>query len=473
MHMIPCFYSGYLVDGTGVIPTDVAERETEFLPTIGCSRLRCRNCGAQVRHVVGVAFATKEDIEPSALATLYDMPDLLMSPLMHRTRDEWRLYICRCDRWLETDKTALDPPDRDDSPGKPWYCEGHPLMALPYTYAGASIETVTDLRTVTQCGLSGEVQPVVRAADREKLYWLLRLHGQLEPDVALAMTNVAAVNLQENNAATLARSLWFLFYTATEQHRERVLDVLKTKQELLTAPIEFGVTTLDNTVSNTAWRVVAPLVAQEGAAREYARSEALANRPSRALFDALAQYDTDWFLTHLEEIVQSIPGNAGVLIDSLIRLPYERRSIKNAQRIRDLLIGKEVVLDELTNTMKAFASMLQKTALKDLHYPVTQSLTLLRDGTELALEVNPPAVAQGDELLLTLNITRAHSTVITTLIKQDKKLHLVILLGSKNMVERILYKSLIALPMPLGPLLVRPGSEAPTGEASSDRASNS
>jgi len=35
----------------------------------------------------------------------------------------------------------------------------------------------------------------------------------------------------------------------------------------------------------------------------------------------------------------------------------------------------------------------------------------------------------------------------------------------KNMAERVLYKSLIALPMPLGPLLV-PVASVPTGQAS-------
>jgi hypothetical protein len=46
---------------------------------------------------------------------------------------------------------------------------------------------------------------------------------------------------------------------------------------------------------------------------------------------------------------------------------------------------------------------------------------------------------------------------------QDRKLHLVIYLERKNMAERVLYKSLITLPMPLGPLLV-PAASSPAGQ---------
>jgi len=458
--MIKCLENGYLVDGKKVIPTDPAERDAEHLPTLGCSRLRCRKCGERVRNAVGVAFATRNDIEASALSTLYDTSDLLTSPLMHRTYDDWRLYLCRCGRWLETNYTALDPEDHEDSPGKPWYCEGHPQMTLPYAYAGATIESLTDLRTVTQCAFSGEVQPVVREADREKLFWLLRLHGLLQPDVAQTMTRVAADNLQENNPFLLARSLWFLFYTATDQHREQVLDLLKTKPELLAAPITFGVTTLEKTVGHIAWRVIAPLVAYEGAARDYARSEALANRPSGVLFNALVHHDTQWFLAHLEDIARAIPGNADMLVDRFSPLPEQR---KCEQRIRDLLIGKDVVLDDLTLTLKKFAPILQFTAIKDLRFPVRCSLMVLNDGTALELEVNP--AAEPEELLLTLNIKRADNTVTSTLIMQDRKLHLVIYLERKNMAERVLYKSLITLPMPLGPLLV-PAASVPAGQGS-------
>jgi hypothetical protein len=88
---------------------------------------------------------------------------------------------------------------------------------------------------------------------------------------------------------------------------------------------------------------------------------------------------------------------------------------------------------------------------------------VLNDGTALELEVNP--AAEPEELLLTLNIKRADNTVTSTMIMQDRKLHLVIYLERKNMAERVLYKSLIALPMPLGPLLV-PAASVPAGQGS-------
>jgi hypothetical protein len=467
--MPQCHYKGYLVNGKSDIPTDIAERDTEFLPAIGCSRLRCLVCGERVRNVAGVAFATPQNIEASALSALYDLPDLLMSPLIHRTNDNWRLYICRCNRWLETDNTALHPPDRDDSANRPWYCEGHPQMALPYTYARTTIASLTDLRTLTQAGLRGERQPNVREADREKLYWLLRLHSQLLPDIAQTMASVAANNLQENNALLLDHTLWFLFFTASDQQRERVLDLLKTNSDLLKAPVSFHLTVLDKTLNDTAWHVVAPLVAHEGAARDYARSEALTN-PSRPLFDALAEYDSAWFLAHLEDIAKANPGNADLLIASFIRLPDEMQSSNHAQRIRDLLIGKNVVLDDLIDSLKKLAAILKKAAGKDLRQPVTHNLTVLKDGTRLTLEVT--RTEEKKELLLTLIISKAKKKVTRINIMQDKKISLFSLLESKKAAEHILYKSLVALPGPVGFLLVHPGSVAPTEKDDSDHAPN-
>ena len=465
--MPQCHYKGYLVNGKSDIPTDIAERDTEFLPAIGCSRLRCLECGEQVRNVAGVAFATKEDIDTDTMSALYDLSDLLMSPLIHRTSDVWRLYICRCHRWLETDNTALAPPDHDDSADRPWYCEGHPQMALPYTYAGTTIASLTDLHNITQAGLRGERQLALREADRVKLYWLLRLHSQLQPDIAQTMASVAADNLQENNALLLDHSLWFLFFTASDQQRERVLDLLKTKSDLLKAPVSFHLTVLDKTLNDTAWHVVAPLVAHEGAARDYARSEALTH-PSRPLFDALAEYDTAWFLAHLEDIAKANPGNADLLIASFVRLPDDRQSLNHAQRIRDVLIGKNVALDDLTGSLKEFAAILKKALGKDLRQPVTHSLTVLKDGTRLTLEVT--RTKEKKELLLTLIISKAKKKVTRINIMQDKKISLFSLLESKKAAEHILYKSLTVLPMPMGSLLARSGSSAPTEDDHSDHA---
>jgi hypothetical protein len=150
-----CAHGGYLVDANHPLPTDPSEHDVAYLPTIGCSRLVCLRCRSVVRNAPGLAFKTKDDVATAALSAMYDLPDLLDSGLIHRTTETWRLYLCRCDRYLAIDEAALKNDDPDDSPDKPWQCEGHPFVTLPE-------QTV---RERTRRGLRGETPPDTREAD--------------------------------------------------------------------------------------------------------------------------------------------------------------------------------------------------------------------------------------------------------------------------------------------------------------------
>ena len=68
----------------------------------------------------------------------------------------------------------------------------------------------------------------------------------------------------------------------------------------------------DRTLEDTAWRVIAPLLGSMGRAREIAEKQALV-RPRASLFDALAAYDSDWLLAHVEEIAKANPDRRAEL----------------------------------------------------------------------------------------------------------------------------------------------------------------
>lgn len=446
--MVYCHHKGYLINARHSLPESMSAHDNAWLPTIGCSNLRCLRCGAMVRSATGIAFATKNDVALEQLAALYEMPDLLQSPLIHQTQSSWRLYLCRCDRWLEINETALEPPDPDDAAGKPWRCAGHTLATLPYRDEGVKIANVEALREFTQHGLRNELAPPVCEVDRENIYWLLRLHSQLEPDMAMKMTEEAANNLAEKDAVVLARSLWFLFFTATSAIREQVFMLIENKSDSLLLSVPVGLTRFDKTLADLAWTVVGCLFAEEGRARDYARAQAMVGHMSKAMLDPLAIYDSDWLLQHLEDIALSSPAKAGLLIDCLVHLPDEKMSTHHTIRIREALIAKDVQLEPMTAAARALAKVLiPKHASKDVSKPVEQLFAVLSDNTTLTLQISKKNKEE-QELQLKLRIARPRKKVLSFMIMQDSKILIKIFLESKQAAERIFFVALQVLPVP-------------------------
>jgi hypothetical protein len=175
-----CARGGYLVDATHTLPTDPTEIDVEGQPVVGCTRIRCYGCKALVRNWPGLSFSTPKDVPRATLSELYDLPDLETSPLIHRTDPRYRLYMCRCSRWIEIREHALDEPDRDyfTDPDMPWACEGHPPITLPHELDGERIESRAQLRAVVDRAFRGEFPPRTRQADRDAS-WPIRLHAKL------------------------------------------------------------------------------------------------------------------------------------------------------------------------------------------------------------------------------------------------------------------------------------------------------
>ena len=318
--MTTCSGGGFLVDGTHIPPEDPTDLDVEGLPVVGCSRLRCRRCGQPVRSAAGLSFATRADVP---LAQVYATPDLASSPLLHRERPEWRLYLCRCARWLETSQHACVIENRDDSdPDVPWRCEGHPSISLPFDLDGSRVATQVELRDLVVRGFQGDAPPRTRTSDKVRAEWIARLHWRLNAKDAPVVVSAALFALEDPAPRARAFGLRFFYLVPSEQGRARVLELLERRRELF-AGVPDPVTTIevDGTLEHTAWRVVAPLVAVPGPARERARAEALAGRANVAIYDVLAQHDSGWVTSHGVEIAKAAPHRVSELLDSFSQFP--------------------------------------------------------------------------------------------------------------------------------------------------------
>jgi hypothetical protein len=318
-----CARSGFLVDATSPLTVDPTDLQVEGLPVVGCSRVRCGRCGALVRNAPGLAFRTRDDVAAPQLAALYATPDLTSSALLHQTRPEWRLYLCKCARWLETWRHACAEPDPDDwDPDMPWRCEGHPLISLPHDLDGVVVASKDELRELAVRGFHDVAPPRVRPADKVRGEWLARLYVRLSPGEAEVVAAVALASVEDPGPRTRALALRFLYHLPIDRGRARLLALIDGERSLF-AGVADEVTTIsvDKTLEHTIWRILAPLVGSEGRARDLARAEALAGTASVAIYDALARHDSGWVTSHGVELARAASDRIEELFDSFSQFP--------------------------------------------------------------------------------------------------------------------------------------------------------
>lgn len=321
--MNTCAGSGFLVDGSQALPTDPSELDVDGLPIVGCSRLRCQRCRKPVRDAIGLAFATPAELPAGQLAALYDTADLASSPLLQRGTPTWRLYLCRCARWLETSRHACVVADPDDTdPDMAWRCDGHPALALPHDLDGVTVTSADDLRALVTRGLHDVAPPRTRAADLVRAEWIARLHARLAAPHASVVEAAALACLDDPAARTRALALRFFDTVPSDRARKRVLELVERDPRLF-AGVADPVTTIevDTTLEHTAWRILAPLVASPTRVRELARAAALAGTANVAVYDALARHDSAWLTGHAEAIARAAPQLVDDLLGSFAQFP--------------------------------------------------------------------------------------------------------------------------------------------------------
>lgn len=174
-----CDLGGFVVAPPAPVPVDPSDYKTGPL-RLGCSRLRCQSCGAQVNSQAGIDCPDVAD-HLEELAGAADWTTLSCV----RPFAPGRLYACRCLGWLETSMHACDPPDPDESAGDPtlpWRCEGHPPAVLPIVVDGERISVDTDFDALVDRVLGGWSPPESPApCPWMPTVWLYRLRRWLAP----------------------------------------------------------------------------------------------------------------------------------------------------------------------------------------------------------------------------------------------------------------------------------------------------
>lgn len=101
--------------------------KTKLAPP-ACDHLHCPQCDTDVRNAIGVSPEFDHWNGTAAeCAALYAVDDWRTSPsIRNGVGDTYRLYVCRCQYWLESDQSYLvDDHKEYNKPTMPWVCGGH------------------------------------------------------------------------------------------------------------------------------------------------------------------------------------------------------------------------------------------------------------------------------------------------------------------------------------------------------------
>jgi hypothetical protein len=177
-----CPDGGWLVKGPTPVPDDPSDFHDGLSgTTIGCNRLRCARCGADVRSQ---RVWLDRELDDEARSALYAADDWTAIHGVHGS-PEFRLYACRCATFQCTHSQGTLDTDRDDLAAvepPPWLCQGHPAPALPLLVDGERVGGVDDLRPLAERVLTGwspsEAPP---PAHYFPAVWAGRVHRRLHP----------------------------------------------------------------------------------------------------------------------------------------------------------------------------------------------------------------------------------------------------------------------------------------------------
>lgn len=187
-----CDCGGYLVSSVLRVGVPFEVQFDGLNDLVGCSRLRCAICGADVRNLV--ARLPRPEIPP---ATLHESQrvDELSEP---NANEEARLYYCRCLYWLETSQTCTTPTGSGDvlEPVLPWSCSGHPTVA--------AVDGADQLALAAGILTYGATPVVGRTVNVDPL---LQLWRASDATLRSQLRSLVAASLRTAHGAHLARAL--------------------------------------------------------------------------------------------------------------------------------------------------------------------------------------------------------------------------------------------------------------------------
>lgn len=85
------------------------------------------------------------------------------------------------------------------------------------------------------------------------------------------------------------------------------------------------------------FRVLAPYLPDSSRARDAFRDEALSGRGSRAVYDGLSKYDSDWLIEHVEDVAKADPAHAEDLVTSFLQTPDDVDARPLRERVKRAL----------------------------------------------------------------------------------------------------------------------------------------
>ena len=316
-----CGDTGYLVDSSTAIPVDPTDVHVDGLPLIGCSRIWCRHCKVYVRQMPGLWFRGRPPKDPSAL---FAMTDLAASPLLEKVTIPMRLYLCKCSSWTENSRHMLSTPPQDldpaHDPTMPWQCNGHPKITPTYDVDGAELRSDTDVAAVATRVLDGWLPPRVREPDRHR--WLCRLYMRLDPAHAHAIPEAALARLSDPDPQVRGRAIAVFWYVRDEAVLQRLIPLVEQANALY-ANVPDSISPIrDETLEDSVWRAILPLVKKSGPLGELARNVALApGRAGRGVYTVVSTWDSDWTIANIEALVRANPNRVEALCSAFATFP--------------------------------------------------------------------------------------------------------------------------------------------------------
>jgi hypothetical protein len=162
---------------------------------------------------------------------------------------------------------------------------------------------VNELGKLVAAGLAPGVDGAAVEQQRAQLAALVTARTALPP----------IARIDDPDPAVRARALELVLRSPQGEARARVLDAFESNVNLWMG------------MEDLVWRVIGSYLAEDTVegerARKRARRSAQIGRGTRALFDALCKYDSEWMVENAERVARSNPALTNDLVDSFSELP--------------------------------------------------------------------------------------------------------------------------------------------------------
>jgi hypothetical protein len=268
----------------------------------GCNRLACRECGVQVRTLLGFDLPPDhEAADAYALIGANDHSRFVESP-------NHRVYTCRHYSIVATYSFPAEQ-QHDMASWTPWGCAGHPRLSLPAVLEGLAVDDDSDWRQLARQSFAGKLSVTLHpSVDRDSGFWIHRLYQLLDERPAIG--NAAADLLLDSDPRVRRGAIAFFRLNGNATGAERTATALRDHPELFVDFLVGGdsltlerqlLDVLDYRISNRIGDTVAVELMRAALSRRFQHVGG-----EQYLF-GMARGDQKWLLEHGDELVAAVP----------------------------------------------------------------------------------------------------------------------------------------------------------------------